>query len=265
MREKRRFGYNVVGRWAPTFFEHSKERLEHPIHPLINLEYQEAFGVGAANAIWAFQPAFSIARIRTTGIWNSTTTRIRSIHPPISTTTVPLRTSSTSTSAPSISSWSTGLPPRASLPLGRSTMWKSPPRTSTARSCLYEPDVATLDASGQPIGTTGAILPGYTTERTQVRALPASTVNISNAVQTYYAESPTVNFGGEHKVGNWDIDYKSRIYDDLHPSSVRHTGRKGANGGTLTYSSPMSAGLSIAPTPGLRPLSRPQVRASTIR
>jgi hypothetical protein len=50
MREKRRLSYNVATRWAPAFFEHSKERLSHPIHPIISVEYQEAFNVGGGNA-----------------------------------------------------------------------------------------------------------------------------------------------------------------------------------------------------------------------
>lgn len=45
MKEKRRIEYRVGGRWAPPFYEHTPEREKHRLHPLVNLQYQEAFDV----------------------------------------------------------------------------------------------------------------------------------------------------------------------------------------------------------------------------
>ncbi|MBM3854006.1 MAG: hypothetical protein FJ399_12765, partial [Verrucomicrobia bacterium] len=45
LREKRRVSYNASARWAPSFTEQVPWRRDHPIHPLINVAYQEVFAV----------------------------------------------------------------------------------------------------------------------------------------------------------------------------------------------------------------------------
>src|SRR5687768_13027133 len=45
MREKRRISYSFGARWAPPFFEHVPLRETHRVHPLLNVAWQEVFGV----------------------------------------------------------------------------------------------------------------------------------------------------------------------------------------------------------------------------
>ncbi len=44
MREKRRISYRAAARWAPNFYDHTPMRRERYLHPLLSLSYQERFG-----------------------------------------------------------------------------------------------------------------------------------------------------------------------------------------------------------------------------
>jgi TonB-dependent receptor len=236
MREKRRFSYNVAGRWAPSFFEHSEERLEHPIHPLINLDYQEAFSVAGGERNLGISVGFFYSENTNDGNreffnYQRTLDSPAYIYDYRSTTNIVNKHIGSA-------NFKMEYRPSSGSKLTFGAIYNAeitPLNINSQVRGFTSQSIATLDANGQPIGT-GAILPGFTTERTEVRALPASTVNISNAVQTYYAESPTFNFNGEHKLGNWDIDYRAAYTKiDIHrPSGT--LGEKGAEGGTLSYS-----------------------------
>src|SRR5688500_3345224 len=39
MREKRRLSYRTAARWAPSFYEHTPLRRDHPVHPLLSFGY----------------------------------------------------------------------------------------------------------------------------------------------------------------------------------------------------------------------------------
>ncbi len=45
MKEKRRISYRAAARWAPSFYDHTELRRDHPVHPLLSLGYQEVFDV----------------------------------------------------------------------------------------------------------------------------------------------------------------------------------------------------------------------------
>lgn len=66
--------------------------------------------------------------------------------------------------------------------------------------------VATLNSSGQPTGS-GAILPGYTDERTEVRALSTSFMNLINLKQDRTAFSASAQMGGRIRKPMWELDY----------------------------------------------------------
>lgn len=236
MKEKRRFSYNVVNRWAPSFFEHSEERLAHPVHPLIDLEYQEAFSVAGGERNLGVSAGLFYSENTNAGDlefynYQNTTTSPAYIYDYRSVTNIvnkhigsanlklEYRPSSTS-------KFTFGAVYNVEI---------TPQNINSQVRAFTSQTIATLDASGQPTGT-NAILPGFTNEQTQVRAVPASTVNITNAVQTYYAESPTANFNAEHKIGNWDLDYKLAYTTIFIHRPSGTLGEKGAQGGTLTYS-----------------------------
>ena len=66
--------------------------------------------------------------------------------------------------------------------------------------------VATLNAQGQPTGT-GAILPGYSDNRTEARALAASTVSLSNLHRQRDANAYSIQLGGRSQQAQQNLDY----------------------------------------------------------
>ncbi len=66
--------------------------------------------------------------------------------------------------------------------------------------------VATLNAQGQPTGT-GAILPGYTDQRTEARVLAASTVSLSNLHRQRDALAYSLQLGGRLQKPAYTLDY----------------------------------------------------------
>jgi hypothetical protein len=79
---------------------------------------------------------------------------------------------------------------------------------------------------------------------------------------SYYADSPTFNVAGEHKLGNWDLDYRAAytVIYILRPTGTY--GFHGVKGGNLTYSV-TNVGWVVDRTDPWSPLSRPPARAST--
>jgi len=66
--------------------------------------------------------------------------------------------------------------------------------------------VATLNAQGQPTGT-GAILPGYTDDRTEARALAASTVGLSTLRRVRDVDAHSAQLGGRSRGDRSLLDY----------------------------------------------------------
>ena len=88
--------------------------------------------------------------------------------------------------------------------------------------------VATLNAQGQPTGT-GAILPGYTDNRTEARPVAASQVALSNLHRQRDNVSSSAQFGGRLHKADFELDYDfsySYSYQDqyLHTGTASITG-----------------------------------------
>lgn len=88
--------------------------------------------------------------------------------------------------------------------------------------------VATLDAQGQPTGT-GAILPGYTDDRTQARPVAQSQVALSNLHRQRDNVSASAQFGGRIQKPGYELDYDfSYSYSEqdqyLHTATMAATG-----------------------------------------
>ena len=66
--------------------------------------------------------------------------------------------------------------------------------------------VATLNAQGQPTGT-GAILPGYTNDRTEARPVAQSQVALSNLHRQRDNVSASAQFGGRIRKAGYELDY----------------------------------------------------------
>jgi len=66
--------------------------------------------------------------------------------------------------------------------------------------------VAALNSAGQPTGS-GAIMPGYTDERTEVRPLTTSFMNLIDLEQDRTAFSGSAQVGGRIRKRMWELDY----------------------------------------------------------
>lgn len=234
MKEKRRITYNLGGRWAPSFFEHGNERRQHPLHPLMNLSYQEAFSIWGGernlgvsvsgfysenvNAGSLEQYAYQNTEASPAYIYDyRNITQIANRH--ITTANIKLEYRPSPSSKYFLSAiYNQGDEP---------SIDRSQVRFFTSQA------VATLGLDGLPTGT-GTIMPGYTATQTQVRGLAASSLEMTNSHSSFISKSPSFQIGGEHKFSNWDIDYRL-AHVSMHID--RGVGNKG-DGGTLLMRAP---------------------------
>jgi iron complex outermembrane recepter protein len=233
MREKRRFSYTFIGKWAPRFLEHWSERTRHPVHPLINLGYQEAFDVlgGTRNfgvSVGLYYVENANPGNREEYFYNAASGYIydyRSIsnyvNKHIGTATVRLEY------RPS---------PGDKLELGLLYNKEDTPVAATAQARAFtSQSLAAIGPDGRPTGN-GTVLPGFSETQTDVRGLPASIFEMQNAVLSFYARTPSLSFSGEHRRRTWEIDYKigrTDSYVDVGHGKNGSRGRRG-EGGSLT-------------------------------
>jgi iron complex outermembrane recepter protein len=236
MPDKRRFSYSVFAKWAPSFLEQWSGRLEHPMHPIVNLSYQEAFDVaggkrnlGVSVSLFYIEQAFP--RNDNFYGYNNAPTGPAFLHDfrdassyvnkHVFTPSVRLEYRPTG-----VSRFQIGLLYNKEDTADNSF---SEFRAFTSQT------VAGIGPDGRPTGT-GTILPGFSETKTQVRGLPASIAQITSNVLSFYAKTPSVNFAGEHKLGRWELDYKlgrSDSHVDAGHGNSGPKGDKGEGGGLL--------------------------------
>jgi TonB-dependent receptor len=220
MKEKRRMTYNFSARLAPSFTQHVPLREAHRVHPLLNFAYQEVFDVlgrernlGVAvnlfyseNANGLFrttrdfqdtpnQPAF-VWDYRTQDVYNSRHNSSVSVK------------------------FDFQLSPTAKFSL------------NTIYNLTDEPYLHRYETrafTNQVVGATGTagILPGYTDRVTQVRAVAASNIDVSDTMLGTKNRNRHLQFTGEHTLGRAELDYTAQY-------SVTNINRTANGGGTLT-------------------------------
>ncbi len=229
LREKRRIDYNFGARWAPPFTEQIPLRRDHPIHPLLNVAYQEVFGVfgGDRNlgvAVNAFYSENVSGRFRSLRDYQNTTNQPAYVwdyrtfdgYNNRKQKSLNLKFDYQLSAATRLSF--NAIVNDAFEPFGRN--WEVRAFTSQ--------NIAVLGANGQPAGT-NAILPGFTDRFTQVRGVPASTVTITQAGGNFLNRTRSLNLGGETDLERWHVDY-SAAYSQTHIN----IGNAGFAGLTLT-------------------------------
>lgn len=78
-----------------------------------------------------------------------------------------------------------------------------------ARSVIFQTglSVAALDAAtGEPVGP-GAVIPGYTDEKTEARPLPTSFVSVRNLLHDRKARAASAQVSGRVRRDGWEIDF----------------------------------------------------------
>jgi iron complex outermembrane receptor protein len=208
MKERRRFAYSVGARWAPPFYDHVQLRRSQPVHPLTNFAYQEVFDVlgGERNLGVAVNLFYS-----------------ENVNAPSS-----IQYDYQNTAASPAYAWDfrtqNQINNRTQKSLNLKAEYRLSDRTKLIFNTIYNDafeksdrlyttrafsnqTVATLDGGGQPTGT-GAVVPGYTDTRTEVRAVSGSNFELSTFRRRFLNRTRLFRLGAEHELDRWQIDYE---------------------------------------------------------
>jgi TonB-dependent receptor len=101
--------------------------------------------------------------------------------------------------------------------------------------------LATIGANGQPTGT-GAIMPGYTDDFTEVRNVPASTVQLNASLFDFLVQERKFDVGLRHEYDRWSLDYDLG-WNYSHP--VLGNSRRGNPGGGVFTMDVMNVGWTL--------------------
>ena len=228
MAETQRIDYSASVRFAPSFTAQDPLRRQHPSHPLVNGSYQRVFSVlgGERNlgiAVNAFysenvagyfttQRDFQNTTASPAYLWDYRTSDNFNNRKQSSVNLKADYRLSANTKVSVVGIYNDAFEPFNRLYVARAF---------TAQT------VATLDASGKPTGT-GAILPSYTNQITQVRGVgvAASTMDLSETMFSFMNRWRTVIANAEHTFDRWHVDYAASY-------SQAHENLGVGNGGTL--------------------------------
>ena len=201
MKEKRRITYSLSGRLAPSFTQQIPLREEHRFHQMANVGYQEVFGVlgGDRNlgvAVNLFHSEIALGWFTTTRDFENTTNQPAFVWD--------YRTSDTYNH-------------RRQNSINAKADYRLSPNTKLTllvmaidHSEVFRRQYDTRAYTNQIVGATGAagILPGYTDRITEVRAVPASTIDvIMTGPNNFFNRMRRVNIGAEHEFGPLQLDY----------------------------------------------------------
>lgn len=247
MTDRRRITYNFGARWAPSFFERTPMRSEHPIHPLTSAAYQEVFDVREGSRNLGIAVSFS---------YNEN----------VNVQDYLLYNYGSSSSLPNFV-WDFRARGAYNNRHVTSANVKAEYRHSDASKfefnfiynqgnengnyvnevrAITNQVVATLDANGQPTGT-GGVMPGFTSRSTTARGVAASYFELVNRAPylTFFSKTPTASIKGEHTFGRLAFDYHAR-YSNTRVLSNAGMRKEGGEltmgvpnvGWTLEYSDP---------------------------
>jgi TonB-dependent receptor len=230
MKERRRFGYSFGLRWAPPFYEHTQERRNHAIHPLTNFSYQEVFDVfgGSRNLGIAVNLFYS-----------------ENVNAPSS-----LQFDYQNTPDAPAYLWDfrtqNQFNNRTQKSINVKAEYRLAEHTKIILSAIYNDAFEKTDtlyatrafsaqtiAGGTPTAPTGtgAVVPGFTNTRTEIRNVAGSNFEISSILRRFLNRTRLVGLGAEHEFDRWNIDYDAS-YSQTH-NNLGHE-----PGGTLTMRVP---------------------------
>jgi TonB-dependent receptor len=201
MREKRRVNYTAAVRWAAPFTEQVWFREQRRMHPLINVGYQEVFGVAGGernlgvsvqgfysenvNGLYVTNRDFENTLNTPAYLWNyQTAEKYNNRH---------------QASLKAIADYR--LSPGTKFRVNASYVDSSEP---TVRNFI------TTAQTTQAVGTSGTagILPGYTDRITRVRAAAGSQITQDSRVYSVFDRTGEVAFSGEHELNRLQLDYR---------------------------------------------------------
>ncbi len=204
MKEKRRVNYSFSGRLAPSFTQQIPLREQHRFNPIMNVGYQEVFDIfgGDRNlgvAVNVFSSETMLGWFTTTRDFENTTNQPAFVWD--------YRTAD-------------AFDPRFQNSINVKMDYRLSPATKLMFLVLAADHHETAKRTyltraytNQVVGTTGTagILPGYTNRITQVRAVPASTIDVTETGPNIFANrTRRVDFGAVHDFHRLQLDYNAR-------------------------------------------------------
>ncbi len=238
MSEKRRFNYNVSARWAPPFALRTQQRGDHPIHPVFSLNYQEIFSLfgGHRNLGIALNTSYTEGvNVIATDTLLYPTTAVAGLYPNPTDPSAP---------APFTDYQSvTGINHRFIRGVSLRADYRHSPQTKFGFSFIFnsgsEPfydrtRVNTWTSTANVAAITNAVVPGFTVNRTEIRALPASVTDLDMWQFSFTSKNPTGTLSAEHNFGRLKLDYAAR-WSNTHWNSGARPDR---SGGQLTMRAP---------------------------
>jgi len=210
MTERRRINYSLGARWALPLYNQAPMREDHPIHPQLNLGYQEVFDVGGGqrnlgislNAFYsenANAPHFYLYDYQATTaspafLWDY---RSYSQYNNRKQAAVNLK-----------AEYRLSETTKLILSAVYNDALEAFDRRYTARFFSNQ-TVATV-TNGVPTGI-GAILPGFRNDFTAVRAVAGSNLQTTSVLNSFFNRTRMIGLGAEHRRNNWEVDYDANF------------------------------------------------------
>ncbi|MDP3071919.1 MAG: TonB-dependent receptor [Opitutaceae bacterium] len=220
MSEKRRVTYSASVRWAPPFTQQIPLREAHRMHPLVNVGYQEVFGVlgGERNlgvSLNFFYSENVAGYFRTIRDFENTTNQPAYLWD--------YRTLD-------------GFNNRKQASVNLKADYRLSPTTKLTFNTIYndahEPfnrlyETRAFTNQTAPNATTSGVIPGYTNRITQVRPVAASVIDVTETMFSFFNRTRQVDVGAEHVFDRLQLDYNATY-------SQTHNNLGSGKGGTLT-------------------------------
>jgi len=222
MREKRRTTYNFSARLAPAFTQQIPMREDHRLHPLLNVAHQEKF-----NAFGSSEPNLGVAvnlfySEQAVGFFSTTRDFQNTLNEPAY--LWDYRTQDNYNN-------------RKQSSVNAKFDYQLSPNTKVTLNLIYNDAMErfrlrylfrafTQNTNAVPNATTSGVIPGFTDRITQVRAVPASTIDITSQMSNFFHRQRHADVGAEHTFGAFDIDYNAVV-------SIDHINGGGGDGGVL--------------------------------
>lgn len=221
MREKRRLTYNFSGRLAPPGTQQIPLREAHRFHPLLNVGYQEVFGVLGAErnlgvSLNAFYSEQAIGFFSTTRDFQNTVSSPAYVWDYRTTDNYNNRKQS---SVNAKFDFRLSAHTKLSLNMIYNDAFERFRQKYIFRA--FTGNQATV-----PNETTSGVVPGFTNRITQVRPVAGSTIDITSQMFKFYHRQRHVDFGAEQRFGPLELDYNAVV-------SLDHINSTDGDGGAL--------------------------------
>ena len=225
MKEKRRISYRAAARWAPFFYDHTPIRRERYVHPLLSLSYQERFGVfGGERNLGVSLDTFYSENVNT-----------------VDQTLLDYQFTTASPAYVYDFRRQNAYNNRTQKSLSLKFDYQLSERTRVFVSGIYNdaPEkfnrLYTMRAFTSRNAT--AIPAGYTSDRTEVRPVAASIVELNSTLFSFLDRQRQVTAGARHELDRVTIDYDAN-YSHSKPLLQSSYRDGNAGGGAFTMEVP---------------------------